>query len=514
MFKNPMTLLMVDVFILLFIILCLPLSYINKLITSTVNNSKSQFYLVLDQGTSSSKIFLFDEVGDIVFSDRERHLLNRPKEHHVESNPIDILNVCTKLISSAISFAKSKNGKIECMGMAVQRSTFLFWDKQNLKHYTQAISWQDSRAQNESDNFLEYSDRIQDITGVPLSPHFGAPKYLHFVEYDKELKEKCENGKVWFGTLSAYLTHSFTGISALDESIAGRSLLMNIDEVVWDNELCNLFQVPKVCLPPLTPTVYDYGIVEIDDVQIPLKCVIGDQQAALIGQGGRKPKTIAMNFGTSGSVQYNTGTDLNPILGLLSNVLYSNNSSRNYILEGTITASSSTFYWLEKELNIPHKEMRWDKRCEKTNTHGVIIPNFVGIAAPYWIDGFETVYHNLDGASNDEIIRAGMETIGFLVHDIYKSIIKEYDIQSEMITASGGGARIPLLQFIADLLQIKIGHTSLKDRTALGVFKLLKQSDEDISESVECDEVFTPKMDESIRNNKLSNWKTAISKIL
>ena len=142
-------------------------------------------------------------------------------------------------------------------------------------------------------------------------------------------------------------------------------------------------------------------------------------------------------------------------------------------------ASSSLFYWLENELNIPHKEMRWDKRCEKTTTNGVLIPGFAGIAAPYWIDGFETVYHNLDGASHDEIIRAGMETIGFLVYDIYKSIVNKTKINPKMITVSGGGARSPLLQFIADMLQINIGHTTLKDRTALGVFKLLKYSEEE-----------------------------------
>jgi len=443
-------------------------------------------------------------------------LFFRPKEHYVESNPIDVLNVCTKLISSAIGYAKNKTGKIVCMGMTVQRSTFLFWDKQNLKHYTQAISWQDSRAQKESDSFLEHSNRIQDIAGVPLSSHFGAPKYLHFVEKDNDLKEKCENDRVWFGPLSSYLTHSFTGVSAVDESIAGRSLLLNLDEIVWDNELCLLFDIPKLCLPPLTSTIHNYGVIEIDDTQIPLKCVIGDQQASLIGQGGIKPGTLAMNFGTSGSVQYNAGTQPKRINGLLSNVLFSDHVTRHYLLEGTISASSSLFYWLENELNIPHNKMRWDKRCQKTTTNGVLIPGFAGIAAPHWVDDFETIYYNLDGASDNEIIRAGMETIGFLVHDIYNAILKETKIEPTIITVSGGGARAPLLQFIADLLQIKIGHTTLKDRTALGVFKLLISSNDKFfgNESVECDTIFIPNMDNSIRQEKLLNWRTALDKIL
>jgi glycerol kinase len=481
-----------------------------------VTNLKKSFYLVLDQGTSSSKIFLFDEGQNLVFSDRERHHLHRPQEHHVESNPIDILNACTKLISSAINYVKNKNGAIVSMGMAVQRSTFLFWDKQSLKHYTQAISWQDSRAQKESDLFMNHADKIPDITGIPLNSHFGAPKYIYFTKRDDTLKQKAENDKLWFGPLSAYLAHSFTGISALDESIAGRSLLMNLNETTWDAGMCSLFGVPTYCLPPLKPTIHNYGFVEIDDVQIPLMCVIGDQQAALIGQGGSAPGTLAMNFGTSGSVQYNADTEPNRVTGLLSNVLYSSSTIRNYLLEGTISASSSLFYWLEKELDIPHLKMRWDKRCEKTTTKGVLISGFAGIAAPYWVDGFETVYHNLDGASHDEIIRAGMETIGFLVHDIYKSIINETNVTPELITVSGGGARSPLLQFIADLLQIKIGHTTLKDRTALGVYKLLKLSDDKFNadKSVECDKIFSPQMDKSKRQEKLTNWRAALEKIL
>ena len=481
-----------------------------------MTDSKNPFYLVLDQGTSSSKIFLFDKVQNIVFSDRERHYLHRPHEHHVESNPIDILNACTKLISSAINYAKNKNGAIVSMGMAVQRSTFLFWDKVSLKHYTQAISWQDSRAQKESDLFMNHANKIQDITGIPLNSHFGAPKYIYFTKHDNTLNQKAENDKLWFGPLSAYLTHSFTGISALDESIAGRSLLMNLNKTTWDTEMCSLFGVPINCLPPLKPTIHNYGFVEIDDVQIPLMCVIGDQQAALIGQGGSAPGTLAMNFGTSGSVQYNANTEPNRVTGLLSNVLYSSSTIRNYLLEGTISASSSLFYWLENELNIPHNKMRWDKRCDKTTTKGILIPGFTGIAAPYWVDGFETVYHNLDGASNDEIIRSGMETIGFLVHDIYKSIIDKTKLKPELITVSGGSAISPLLQFIADLLQIQIGHTTLKDRTALGVYKLLRLSDNKFiaDESVECDNIFTSKMDNSTRGSKLKSWRIALDKIL
>ena len=132
------------------------------------------------------------------------------------------------------------------------------------------------------------------------------------------------------------------------------------------------------------------------------------------------------------------------------------------------------FYWLEDKLNIPHKDMEWDKRCSQTDTNGVLVPGFSGLAAPYWKSGFETVFHQLDNVSNNEIIRAGMESIGYLVNDI----IKVMPLQEcpDIIPASGGGARKPLLQFISDITGNSIGHSSMKDRTAFGVFSLLKKA--------------------------------------
>ncbi|NOZ03817.1 MAG: hypothetical protein GXO92_04305 [FCB group bacterium] len=469
-------------------------------------------YLIIDQGTSSTKVFLFDNSGRVLFSRRRRHRLTRPAPLHVESNPLEILEVCHHLIDVALNFAARKGYRIAKAGMAVQRSTFLFWHKETLRPLTPAISWQDSRAKNIIDVFEKNAREIQEITGTPLSAHFGAPKFLHLVEHDKDLRRMVKAGDIWFGPLSAFLTHSFTGKAVLDHSIAGRSLLMNLDTAEWDPSLCALFDIPLHCLPPLVPTTGDFGTLSIDGNSLPLACVIGDQQAALIGQGGSEPGTLAMNFGTSGSVQYNSGSQPGHISGLISSVLISDNVSRTYMLEGTINACNSLFYWLETELDIPHHQMSWHDRCENTTTKGVLVPGFVGLAAPYWRDDFSTIRLQLDHATPDEIIRAGMESIGFLVYDIYSRIKDRFPLTAKLITAGGGGSRSPLLQFIADLLRLYVGHTTLKDRTALGVFKLLKAGSGHAPEnlSVECDQVFKPQMDEMERQDKINLWHKAL----
>ncbi len=469
-------------------------------------------YLIIDQGTSSTKVFLFDNSGRVLFSRRRGHRLLRPAPRHVESNPLEILEVCHRLINTAHNFAVQRGYRIIKAGMAVQRSTFLFWHKETLKPLTPAISWQDSRAENITKTFGNNAQVIREITGTPLSAHFGAPKFLHLVEHDKDLNRIVKSGDAWFGPLSAFLTHSFTGNIAIDQSIAGRSLLMNLDTAEWDPSLCTLFDVPLHSLPPLVPVTGDFGTLRIDGTSIPLTCVIGDQQAALIGQGGSDPGTLAMNFGTSGSVQYNSGTQPGHIPGLISSVLMSDDVSRTYMLEGTISACNSLFYRLETELNIPHHKMLWHERCEKTTTEGVLVPGFVGLASPYWRDGFNTIRLRLDHAPPDEIIRAGMESIGFLVYDIYSRIKDRFPLTAKLITAGGGGSRSPLLQFIADLLQLYVGHTTLKDRTALGVFMLLQAGSGHAPEnrSVECDLVFKPQMEEKERQAKINLWHKAL----
>ena len=477
-------------------------------------SSSPSYYLVLDQGTSSTKAFLFDENLDIPFKDRIKHSLEYPADHQVQSDALEIARACKELTKKALNFSQHVGGYISSAGLAVQRSTFLFWDKRTKKPLTAAISWQDNRAQDIVADLINESDRIFNITGTPFSPHFGGAKFLHFTKNDPILKKSVLTQKTCFGPLSTFLTHYLTNTLVIDYSIASRTQMLDMNNLKRRSAHSKLFHFPNKSLFPLCNNVQSFGKMTLDGIPIPLNVVIGDQQAALLGQGGWDSGSIALNFGTSGSVCVNTGK--NPVIvpNLLSSVLNSDQEKMIFMLEGTINACNSLFYWLEKELNIDHKDMVWHERCIDESTNGIFIPGVTGIAAPYWKSELGTVKIGLENAKNNEIIRAAMESIGFLVHDIIKQMDLK-DALPDMLTASGGGARAPLLQFIADMLMITVGHISLKDRTAIGVLQLLykKNTGHYLSVGAECDEIFEPRMKKVTRAKKLKHWNNALAQV-
>ena len=425
-------------------------------------------YIIIDQGTSSTKGFLFNSSGQILHRKRIKCTLNKPENFHVESDPVIILKDIKELFQKMVKL--SGNSKIKYAGMSIQRSTFLFWEKSTGRPVTPAISWQDCRASDISENLQSYKSKLWSITGTPLSAHYGGPKFLHMLKNHPRLEGKVERGEVYFGSLSAFLTHAITGTVAIDESIACRSLFYNIHKGSWSRFALNLFQVPENCLPPIVPVKHNYG--KMFDTNISLSVVIGDQQAALIGHKGIEKASIATNFGTSGSIQYNVGEQSINVPGLISSVLYSDRNKKVFMIEGTINGCNSLFYHLEERLAISHKDMQWNERAKPIKTEGIFIPGFNGLAAPYWKNGFDDLLINI-GNNPNEIIRGAMESIGFLVNDILNCIKSEGIKLPKTLTASGGGAKSTLLQFIADITGIIIKHSILKDKTAVGVYRLL-----------------------------------------
>ena len=429
-------------------------------------------YIVIDQGTSSTKAFFFSNRGKILNQKKKRYKLETPRPFHIECNPKTILDDIVYLFNEMVN--KEKSGNIHGLGFAFQRSTFLFWEKSTCLPLTPAISWQDSRATVILDRFKKYEEKVWEITGAPLSAHFGGPKYYYMVQNNRNLKQKIKNGEVYFGPLSAFIVHAITGQAAIDESIAGRTLMYDLYSGEWSKYTLDLFDVPIDCLPPIKPVKHEYG--NFLNSEIPLLAVIGDQQSALIGQSGLKKNTIGANFGTSASIQYNVGFEPVVTPGLISSILFSSQKSKYYILEGTINACNSLFYHLEKVLNIPHEKMQWDIRAKGINTEGIYVPGFSGISAPYWKPGFPDIFIDT-GREPNQIIRAGMESIGFLFNDILNCFSESGIELPKTVNASGGAARPVLLQFISSLTNLEICYSDLKDRTAIGVFKILSNEE-------------------------------------
>ena len=470
--------------------------------------------LVIDQGTSSTKIFLFNLSNHVVFKSEDKHTLKYPRPGHVEADALAIAHNCEKLIRQAINFAKKKNIHIYVSGIALQRSTFLFWDERTLKPLTPALSWQDGRAIDIVKKLKDHAETIFKITGSPLNAHLGGPKFAHLINKSDSLKEKTKTGSAIFGTISSFLTQYLTANCFIDETIASRFTMMNLNTGSWNQELLDLFGVPRICLPQIVPSNYNFGSINIDHHIIPLRIVLGDQQAALIGQEGYIPGSVAMNFGTSGSVQINAGKSISYVDGLISSVLFADKTERHYLLEGTINACNSLFYKLEKDLGIPHKQMNWHHRCQETETDGIYVPSTFGIAAPYWVDHIKTISEGYGNNLPNEILRAGMESIGFLVNDIWALTKKHLKVLPQYIVASGGGSRPPLLQFISDLTGMTIYHSAMKDRTALGVHLLLTKAHTGQWSNVQSDyeDSYSPRMKKKMKDKKINKWHSALKK--
>ena len=464
-------------------------------------------YLIIDQGTSSTKAFLFNSNGRITYQKKIKHKLYKPYTNHIECDASEIVETCKTLIKKLI---KVSGDNIISMGLSVQRSTFLFWDRKKISPLTIALSWQDSRAKDVIKKLKNNSEWIYKKTGLPLSPHFGGPKFMKMIDASPSLKKKVDDGSAVFGTLSSYITHSLTKSLAIDHTIASRTLLLNIDNCQWSNKCLELFKIPKKCLPTIKPTFYNFGKVLKYDFN--LQCVIGDQQAALIGQNGFTEKSIGANFGTSASILFNSGNKPIMIKGLITSILYSNNNNKMYVSEGTINACNALFYYLEELLKIKHSEMNWDERCKNKKTNGIFISSFSGIAAPYWLSGFNDIYYNLNKKNENEIIRAGMESIGLLVNDIIDMLNNNIELNSTLITASGGAAKDSLLQFISDITGQIISRPQIRDKTAIGVFRILTNNNNIIDLNKD-DDVFYPVKNRKKMNLKINKWRKIISSI-
>ncbi len=464
-------------------------------------------YIVIDQGTSSTKAFLFNSKRKIIHQNKIKHTLKNPKKFHFECNPLEILNVIKTLFKDMV--LNTGDTPINCAGMSVQRSTFMFWDRKTKKPITPAIGWQDSRAYNTIKELKKYEKKLWEITGTPLSPHFGGPKFLHLSRNNSHLKKLIKNKQVFFGPLSSFLTHSITGNVALDNTIASRTLFFNIAKNKWSKFALKLFGVPEDCLPPIVPVEHNYG--NLFNSKISLKAVIGDQQAALIGQNNLKPNTLGANLGTSGSIQYNIGKKPKLINGLISSILYSNHKENIFMVEGIINSCNGLFYYLEKKLNISHNKMNWNKRIKDVKTDGIFIPGFSGLASPYWKNGFNDILIDLN-QDKDQIIRAAMESIGLITNDIICFFEKNKIKLPNIITVSGGAARSTLLQFIADITGKNLQLTKFKDKTALGVLIiLLPKKNQAINSNISERKLFLPKEKDEL---KIIKWHKAINDFL
>jgi glycerol kinase len=478
---------------------------------------RDQVLIVLDQGTSTTRALAFDPTGNIVaYHTHALHTL-RPRPGPAEMNSSEVLDSVDTVLHRTLADVAGEHRLPAALGLSVQRSSFLLWDETAQAAATPILTWQDIRAAEDLPRFADQAESVAHITGIPLGPYYGGPKFAHLARRSAADRTGPERPATRFIPLESLLIHHLTGQLLIDETIAGRTLVFDIHHRQWSDELLELFGLPRSMLPELVLSQSDFGRFAWQGRSIPLMVSMGDQQAAMTGLGACEPAETAINLGTSGSVALHTGAAPRPTPGLLANVAFSTPDEIEYLLEGTINAVGALFTWFAQQWDQPNLPRHWPDQIA-ASTDLVMIPGVNGLAAPYWRSDIPTTFipDKRDYAENEEL-RAGMESVAFLVSDILQAMSEgEEGFVPGEIHIGGGMAQPPLLQFLADILQHPLHLHRVREATAHGVAIRLAQALKwpDFPTRPERETSYQPAVNAGQRDGHINRWRRALEQAL
>jgi glycerol kinase len=480
----------------------------------------ADYLLGLDQGSTNSKAVLVDRKGRVVRLATAPLKTIRPRPGWVEHDPKAILNSQLNAAKQLIRSIGRKNS-VAALGIANQRSTIILWDKNSGRPLTPAISWQDLRAAEKTQQWSDHRELIRSKTGLMLTPYYAAPKLRWLLDRSKELRAKAEKGSVLCGTVNTFLIWHLTKgeVHTTDPTNAARTLLMNLHSLSWDDELLSLFGIPPAILPRIHPTAADYGTARFGGAEIPIRASIGDQQAGLLGLGAVEVGETVVNYGTGGFLLVNTGSEAVPLPGLLTSLAWTTAGETAYVSEGTVNAVGTLFDWVQKMGWIKSVD-EIDRVLKASGERVYLVPALAGLGAPHWLSNARTAILGLGPMTTKaDLVRAAVEGVAFLVKDIVEAFRKSRSIRIETVTASGGGSRIAsLVQTQSDMLGIPIRCSGVTEATALGASLLAGvavgwwNSPSAVPRD-QSGKIFKPRISEAEREKIYGGWKKAIEAV-
>jgi glycerol kinase len=489
-----------------------------------------KFILSIDQGTTSTRSILFDFKGKKVFSSQYEFKQIFPKPGWIEHNPEEIWNVTLKTIKQSIKKSKTLKAKILSIGITNQRETTIIWDKNTGKPVYNAIVWQDRRTQKICENLKKrkLENLFRKKTGLFIDPYFSATKIKWILDNISIAKKLLKKNNLMFGTIDTFLIWRLTNKEKFltDATNASRTLMFNINTNKWDDELLKKLNIPKSILPEVKNSADFFGTTskKIIGEEISINAVLGDQQAAAVGQVCFEKGSVKSTYGTGAFAIMNTGNKkIYSKNKLLTTICYRLNNKNTYALEGSIFIAGAGVQWLRDKIRLINSASETEEIAQsKISNHGIyIVPAFTGLGAPYWSPDSRGL---ITGITRDtdwkDIIRATIESVAYQSYDLFESMRKDGS-KSKMIKIDGGMVSNNwFAQFLADILNIKVLRPKIEDTTALGVaffagyqigvFKSL----EEIKKKWRKDVIFSPKISQKQRNYLLQGWRQAIRKTL
>lgn len=454
-----------------------------------------------------------------------------PKPGWVEHNPTEIYSSQIEIARDALSKANLTAVDIVSIGITNQRETTILWDKKTGKPIYNAIVWQCRRTAPICDQLKKkgLAEIIQKKTGLVVDAYFSGTKIKWILDNVKGVRERAKKGEILFGTVDSWLIWNLTRgkVHVIDYSNASRTMIFNIHQLDWDEEILEEMDIPKAILPQPLPSSYVYGNTdkEIFGVEIPISGDAGDQQAALFGQAGYEPGMAKNTYGTGCFILMNTGEKIvSSKNGLLTTIAWGVNGKVEYALEGSIFIAGAVVQWLRDELKMINSSEEIEKYALKVkDTNGVyLVPAFVGLGAPYWDMYARGIIVGLTrGAKKEHIMRAALESIAYQSRDVLEVIQKDSGIGLKKLKVDGGAVRDNfLMQFQSDILGVPVVRPKVAETTALGAAYLSGlavgywKDKEEIAQKWKVDKEFSPNMDEKIKEKLYKGWKKAVKRSL
>lgn len=492
----------------------------------------SAYVLAIDQGTTSSRAIVFNQAFEIVAVAQQEFTQFFPHSGWVEHDPEEIWETSLSTSRQAIQQAGISAAQVAAVGITNQRETTILWDRKTGTPVHRAIVWQDRRTADFCASLVAdgYDDMVTDKTGLLIDPYFSGTKVRWILDNVEGAREKADAGELAFGTVDSFLLWRLTGgrVHATDATNAARTMLYNIHENHWDDDLLELLQIPASLLPSVQDCSADFGstVPELLGASIPVCGIAGDQQAALVGQACFTPGMLKSTYGTGCFAVLNTGTKaVRSANKLLTTIGYRLGGVTTYALEGSIFVAGAAVQWMRDAMGLIEEASASGAlaRAADQNQDIYLVPAFTGLGAPHWdAEARGAIFGITRGTGPAELSRAALESVCYQTRDLLDAMQRDWEQEQQPILRVDGGmvASNFTMQALADILNAPVDRPVVLETTALGaaylagLYKEVYPSPEQFSTTWRLDRRFTPQMDEAVRERKYAGWKDAVRRTL
>ncbi len=491
-------------------------------------SSEEKYIMAIDQGTTSSRAIIFNKKGEKIASSQKEFPQIFPQAGWVEHHANQIWNSVQSVIAGAFIESSIKPGQIEAIGITNQRETTVVWDKKTGLPIYNAIVWQSRQTAPIADQLKQegHTNMIHEKTGLVIDAYFSATKVRWILDHVPGAQERAEKGELLFGTIDTWLVWKLTDglVHVTDYSNAARTMLYNIKELKWDDEILELLNIPKAMLPEVKSNSEVYGKTtpfHFYGGEVPISGMAGDQQAALFGQLAFEPGMVKNTYGTGSFIIMNTGEEMQLSQNnLLTTIGYGINGKVHYALEGSIFIAGSAIQWLRDGLRMIETSSESEGLAQSSTSDDevYVVPAFTGLGAPYWDSNARgSVFGLTRGTSKEDFVKATLQSIAYQVRDVIDTMQVDSGIDIQQLRVDGGAAMNNLLmQFQADILGIDIARAKNLETTALGAAFLAGlsvgywESMDELKELNATGQLFQATMNESRKEKLYKGWRKAV----